>query len=99
MLYEFILQLSMNIDVTDFYMHGEKIIKLCRHLVINLRKRFLPLVRTNMLGLSLAVILNDHVVHDHTSLHHLPWFFFELGRDPKDPETALFVCNDSTNYI
>jgi hypothetical protein len=80
MLYEIKLQLSMNNGVTDFYMHSEKISKLCRHRMINLRKRILTLVATNMPGSSLAVILDDHVMHDHTRMHHLPHLIMRPGK-------------------
>jgi hypothetical protein len=72
MLDEITLQLSVNSDITNFCMPSEEISKLCRYLVINLHKRILTLVGTNMPGSSLAVILDDHVMHDHISLHHLP---------------------------
>jgi hypothetical protein len=63
MLDEITLQLSVNI--MDFCMHSEKISKICRHLMINLHKRTLTLVGAIMPGLSLAVILDDYVMHDH----------------------------------
>jgi hypothetical protein len=73
MLNEIILKLLVNITVTDLCVHGEEISKICRELMINLRKRALTLIGTNMCSdMILAVILDDHVVHDHTSLHHLP---------------------------
>jgi hypothetical protein len=39
MLNEISLKLLVNIAVTDLYVHGEKISKICRQLMINLRKR------------------------------------------------------------
>jgi hypothetical protein len=80
MLYEIKLQLSMNSGVTNFYVHSEKIDKICRHLMINLCKRILTLLATNMPGSSLVVILDDHVMHDHTSLHHLPHLIVRPGK-------------------
>jgi hypothetical protein len=73
MLNEISLKLIMNIAVTDLYMHGEEISEICRQLVINLHKRALTLIGTNMCpGMIPAAILDDHVVHDHTRLHHVP---------------------------
>ena len=73
MLNEISLKLIMNIAIMELCVHGEEICKICRQLMINLRKRVLTLIGTNMSPhLILAVILDDHVVYDHTSLHHLP---------------------------
>jgi hypothetical protein len=72
MLDEIKLYLNVNSGIMDLCMSSEEISTLCRYLVINLRKRTLTLLGTNMSGLTLAVILDDHVMHDHTSLHHLP---------------------------
>jgi hypothetical protein len=44
MLNEISLKLIMNIAVTDLCMHGEEISKICRQLMINLRKRILTLI-------------------------------------------------------
>jgi hypothetical protein len=91
MLYDIKLQLSVNSGVTDFCMHSEESNKLCRHLMVNLHKRTLPLVETNMPGLSLAVILDDHVMHDHTSLNHLPYLIVRprKSRIPNNSKLSL----------
>jgi hypothetical protein len=72
--------LSVNSGVTDFYMHSKEIKKLCSHLMINLHNMTLTHVWTNMPGSSLAVIIDDHVMHDHKSLHHLPHLILRPGK-------------------
>jgi hypothetical protein len=72
-------------------MHSEEMRKVFRYLMLNLRKRTLKLVRTNMPHLSLAVILDDNVMHDHTSLHHLPHLIMRLrqSRIPNNSKLNL----------
>jgi hypothetical protein len=66
MLNGIMLKLIVNTGVMDLCVHGEEINTIRMHLVINLCKRALALIGTNMCpGLILAVILVDHVVHDH----------------------------------
>jgi hypothetical protein len=45
--------------------------KISEHLVINISKMILTLAGTKISGLSLVVTLDDHVAHDHTSMHQM----------------------------
>jgi hypothetical protein len=58
-------------------MHDDGISEICRHLVNNVHKRAFTLIGTNMPGLSLMATLDDHVVHDHTSMLSPPTFGLE----------------------
>jgi hypothetical protein len=75
----------------NFCMNAEEISKLGTSWSTS-AKRVLTLVGTNMPGSSLAVVLDDHVVHDHTSLHHdLPHIFLRpsKGRIPNNNKWKL----------
>jgi hypothetical protein len=61
MLNEIILKFLVNIAITDLCVHGEEISKIYRHLMINLHKRALTLIGTNMSpDMILVVILDAH---------------------------------------
>jgi hypothetical protein len=63
----------MNIYVLDFYMHGEKISKTCRYIVIDSGKRTLLIIEGRGEGRRIyRLTLGDHIVHANTSIHHLP---------------------------
>jgi hypothetical protein len=97
-LYEIILQLLMSIRVTNFYMHTHEINEIHGHLVIDIRKKALTLIETNIaICLSLAVTLDDYVVHDHTIIHHLPHLILTPGKSrvPNNSKSRL----EHTNYM
>jgi hypothetical protein len=54
--------------------------KISEHLVINISKMILTLAGTKISGLSLVVTLDDHVAHDHTSMHHIPYVVLRPGK-------------------
>jgi hypothetical protein len=64
----------MNSFVTDFRMHGKKISKLGRHLVINNGKRALAIIEMiiNQWRAARSLSMIMHVVHDDTGIHDLP---------------------------
>lgn len=68
MIYQIILQLVMSSRVSDFLTHDEEGSKCSQHLVINIRKRTLPMIRFIVMHWMLPLILNDHVVYDHEAV-------------------------------
>jgi hypothetical protein len=77
MLYEIILLLRMSICNTDFSMHGEKKSIIIRQLVINWQED----PEDDYQMSESALTLDDHVVQDHATMHHLrhlPYFYEQL---------------------
>jgi hypothetical protein len=62
----------MSICISEYYVHDEKIGKICKHIVINSGKRTLKIIRIIIVGRMLVLTLDDHVVHANASIHHLP---------------------------
>ena len=72
MLDQVIGQLMMSSLVSDFLTHGQESGPLSRNLVIDIRKRTLLEKRLIIVHRICALILNDHVVHDHACHQDLP---------------------------
>jgi hypothetical protein len=71
----------MSIRVLDFFfIHDEKISKICSQIVINSGKRTLPIIQM-IIGRGgggiCALTLEYHVVHANTSIHHLSYLLLE----------------------
>ena len=71
MLYQISLERSMNLGIQDCYVCGEELGELGWYLAIKLRKRSLAFKWLVINNWFCSFILDDHVVHDHTCIHHI----------------------------
>ena len=87
---QIILQLHMSFPITHVFMKFDELFKRCRY----------SMLRHNILTLKLkalivqtfrALVFYDHIVHDHTSSHHLPQFLraLSISRIPMDAPSRL----------
>ena len=61
----------MNLGIEDSCVCGEEVRELGWHLAIKLRKRSLAFKWLVINNWIVSFILGDHVVHDHTCIHHI----------------------------
>src|SRR4051812_13449515 len=66
----------MHLLVSDLLTHVEVSCSIWRYLVINNCKRPLVKIWFRVIHWILFLALNDHVVQDDTTIHHLPHFIF-----------------------
>jgi hypothetical protein len=95
-LHKIILLLVMSIYIPDLYVHDEKISKTHGNLLMNIYKRTVTLIGTNIaIRSSLSVTLDDHVVHDHAKMHHLPHLILRTckRRAPNNSNSRLEHTN------
>ena len=85
-----ILQLDVTMVVSDLRMHGKKIGKVGRHLIIKPGKRALRVIWLIINHQSIALILDDHVAHDNKNSHHFPHLLFRprASRLPDNSKTS-----------
>jgi hypothetical protein len=72
MLHKVISHLRMSISILDCCMQGEEIKTIRRHQMIKNGKRTLMVIQMIIHCWSFVVTLDNHVAHDHVSIHHLP---------------------------
>src|SRR5215216_5818021 len=76
----------MHFWIWDLLTHGDEGRPGWRHLMIRLGKRSLSVVWLVLLDQThwiLSLILNDHVVQDHTTVHHFPHLIFRPSHSRK----------------
>src|SRR3954453_13204339 len=84
----------MHRRISDLLTHGHECSPGWSHLMIRLGKRTMSVVWLVLLEQThwiLPLILNDHVVQDHTTVHHFPHLIFQPGhsREPDNCKPLL----------
>ena len=100
MLNQIILQLHVSFQITHVFMKLGELFKYCRY----------SMLRHNILTLKLkalivqtfqALVFYDHIMHDHTSSHHLPQFLRAPGIStiPNDAPSRLQNTKGTLNIL
>jgi hypothetical protein len=84
----------MFLGVADFHMPDEESRKFSGHLIIKLCKRTYVVICMIIIWFS-PLTVNNHVVHDHTTVHHLPHLRFRPSKNwiPDNSKTRMKHTN------
>lgn len=75
MLNQIILQLLMSSSIANLMMQLEKILK-CLQIVLSKLYRIIHILKIQTIVNSITLMIHNHVVHYHTSYHHLPRYLW-----------------------